>query len=80
MAAKSTELKVGVYLNADGEYETPWVCVDADKISVLWQKAEGQEEEVMAQFTYEELRGLMAIMAGHQEKRNIYIQASAKQN
>jgi hypothetical protein len=79
--ANHTTIKVGLFLNSDDEYDTPWVVVDADKLSVVWSKTDNDEDEqVMCQFTYEELRGIMAIMASHQEKKHLFIQASAKQN
>jgi hypothetical protein len=39
-----------------------------------------EEEKFVCQFSYEELRGIMAIMAAEQEKTHIRIQAQAKKN
>ena len=57
------------------EYIQPLVYIDEEKIQVL-----NEEEKLVVQFTYEELRGLMAIMAAEQEKQHLFIKASAKNN
>jgi hypothetical protein len=51
------------------------VYIDEEKIQVI-----NEDDELVVQFTYEELRGLMAIMAAEQEKQHLFIKASAKNN
>jgi hypothetical protein len=51
------------------------VYVDDKVIQVLDDK-----DELIVQFTYEELRGIMAIMAAEQEKSHLWIQARTKLN
>jgi hypothetical protein len=51
------------------------VYIDEEKVQIL-----NEDGEFIAQFFYEELRGMMAIMAAHQEKQSIRISAIAKKN
>lgn len=76
----ATYLKAGLFAppgfhDEEDEYIQPMVYVDEEKIQVL-----NEEEELVIQLTYEELRGLMAIMAAEQEKQHFFIKASAKNN
>jgi hypothetical protein len=75
----ATYIKAGIFsppgLSEDDDYLQPMVYIDEEKIQVL-----NEEEELVVQFTYEELRGLMAIMAAEQEKQHLFIKASAKNN
>ena len=75
----ATYIKAGLFnlpgLDEDEEYIQPMVYIDEEKIQVL-----NEDEDLVVQFTYEELRGLMAIMAAEQEKQHLFIKASAKNN
>ncbi len=75
----ATYIKAGLFnppgLDEDEEYIQPMVYIDEEKIQVL-----NEDEDLIVQFTYEELRGLMAIMAAEQEKQHLFIKASAKNN
>lgn len=57
------------------DYITPEVYVDQSIIQVLDDK-----DKLVLQFTYEELRGIIAIMSAEQEKKNLYMAASSKNN
>ncbi len=59
----------------ENDYEIPEVYIDADMFQIL-----NGEEEMIIQITYEELRGIMAIMAAEQEKKHLYIRARADKN
>ncbi len=76
----ATYIKAGIF-NPPGiedeeeEYIQPMVYIDEEKIQVL-----NEDDELVVQFTYEELRGLMAIMAAEQEKQHLFIKASTRNN
>jgi hypothetical protein len=71
--------KLGLYRPKFSEDDTdniqPIIYIDDEKIQIL-----DENEEFIAQFYYEELRGIMAIMAAEQEKQHLFIKASAKNN
>jgi len=76
----ATYLKAGLYAppgfdEDEDDYTQPLLYIDDEKIQVL-----NEEDNLVVQFTYEELRGLMAIMAAEQEKQHLFIKASAKNN
>jgi hypothetical protein len=73
-----TYIKAGLYKRPfvkDDELEVPEVYIDAEVFQVI-----DDEEELIVQITYEELRGIMAIMAAEQEKRHLYIKAKVDKN
>jgi hypothetical protein len=74
-----TYLKTGVYqppfTKNDEEAEQALVYIDENVIQVL-----NDSDDLIIQFTYEELRGIMAVMAAEQEKSHLYIQARTKLN
>lgn len=74
-----TSIKTGVYqppfTTGDESTTLVEVFIDAKMIQLL-----DEEEKFVAQFTYEELRGIMAIMAAEQEKDYLRIQAIARKN
>lgn len=74
-----TYIKAGLhrppFTKDDNEYEIPEIYIDADMFQVL-----NTEEEMVIQITYEELRGIMAIMAAEQEKKHLYIKARVDKN
>lgn len=74
-----TSIKTGVYqppfTTGDENTTLVEVFIDAKMIQLL-----DEEEKFVAQFTYEELRGIMAIMAAEQEKDYLRIQAIARKN
>ncbi len=76
----ATYLKAGLFAppgfdEDEEDYVQPMIYIDEEKIQVL-----NEEDNLVVQFTYEELRGLMAIMAAEQEKQHLFIKASAKNN
>ena len=76
----ATYLKAGLFAppgfdEEEEDYLQPMIYIDEEKIQVL-----NEEDNLVVQFTYEELRGLMAIMAAEQEKQHLFIKASAKNN
>lgn len=75
----ATYIKAGIFsppgVDDEEEYIQPMVYIDEEKIQVI-----NEDDELVVQFTYEELRGLMAIMAAEQEKQHLFIKASAKNN
>ena len=74
-----TYLKTGIYqppfIKTEEEAEQALVYIDENVIQVL-----NAEDDLVIQFTYEELRGIMAVMAAEQEKSHLYIQARTKLN
>ena len=74
-----TYLKTGVYqppfTKNEEEAEQAVVYIDDKVIQML-----NAEDDLVIQFTYEELRGIMAVMAAEQEKSHLYIQARTKLN
>jgi hypothetical protein len=75
----ATYIKAGIFsppgIEDEEDYIQPMVYIDEEKIQVL-----NEDDNLVVQFTYEELRGLMAIMAAEQEKQHLFIKASAKNN
>ncbi len=71
--------KPGIFLSPDDDSDdnllSATVYIDEEKVQIL-----NEDGEFIAQFFYEELRGMMAIMAAHQEKQSIRISAIAKKN
>lgn len=61
-------------LNTEDNY-TPQVQVTDRIVQVL-----NEQEEVIVEFTYEELRGIMGIIAAEQEKEHFFIRAKIKEN
>ena len=74
-----TYLKTGIYqppfTKNEEEAEQALVYIDENVIQVL-----NNDDDLIIQFTYEELRGIMAVMAAEQEKSHLYIQARTKLN
>jgi len=73
-----TYIRAGIYkppFTRDEEYDIPEVYIDSEVFQVI-----DAEDNMIVQITYEELRGIMAIMAAEQEKRSIYINAASKNN
>jgi len=75
----ATYIKAGLYrapfVKEDEDLEVPEVYIDSEVFQVL-----NDDEDMVVQFTYEELRGIMAIMAAEQEKKHLYIKAKASKN
>lgn len=76
----ATSIKAGLYQpnpldEHDEELIAPEVYIDELIIQV-----NTPEGNLVVQFTYEELRGIMAIMAAEQEKRHLFIKAMMKNN
>lgn len=72
----ATTIKAGTYIDPLSEEQSiPEVYIDHSIIQVY-----SQEDIMVAQFTYEELRGIMAIMAAEQEKTHLRIQAISRNN
>jgi hypothetical protein len=73
-----TYIKAGIYkppFTKEDEYDIPEIYIDAELFQVI-----DAEETMIVQITYEELRGIMAIMAAEQEKRHLYIKAKIDKN
>jgi len=75
-----TVIKAGLYdanlvRNDQNELDTPEIYIDHSVMQVIDENA-----QLVVQFTYEELRGIMAIIAAEQEKKHIYIAAASKDN
>jgi hypothetical protein len=72
----ATYIKAGTYQvpHSDEQIEAN-VYIDARVVQVL-----DSEEELVVEFTYEELRGIMAIIAAEQEKTHFRIQALGRNN
>jgi hypothetical protein len=74
----ATSLKVGLHVNTELEEEEMLnFDVYIDEAIVQLSSIDG---EFIGQFTYEELRGIMAIMAAEQEKQHLFIKAQIKSN
>ncbi|NDC96124.1 hypothetical protein EB118_12755 [bacterium] len=76
----ATNIKAGLYqpdpyLGKDEDLTAPEVYID--ELIVQINTPDG---DMVAQFTYEELRGIMAIMAAEQEKQHLYIKALSRNN
>lgn len=73
----ATYVNMGQYAPNKDLEETylPSVYIDNQIIQVL-----DKNDEFILEFTYEELRGIMAIMAAEQEKEHLFIRAQAKKN
>ena len=61
-------------LNTEDNY-TPQVLVSDRTVQILEEK-----DELILEFTYEELRGIMGIIAAEQEKEHFFIRAKIKEN
>lgn len=75
-----TVIKAGLYdanliRNDQNDLDTPEIYIDHAVMQVVDENA-----QLVVQFTYEELRGIMAIIAAEQEKKHIYIAAASKDN
>jgi hypothetical protein len=72
----ATSIKAGVYLvpNSD-EQIVPEIYIDYALIQFL-----DEDGNFVLQITYEELRGVMAIIAAEQEKGHLRIIAATKNN
>jgi hypothetical protein len=74
----ATSIKVGLHVNTELEEEEMLnFDVYIDEAIVQLSSIDG---EFIGQFTYEELRGIMAIMAAEQEKQHLFIKAQIKNN
>lgn len=72
----ATYIKAGIYVDPlSEEQSTPEVYIDHTMIQIY-----SQEDMLVVQMTYEELRGIMAIMAAEQEKTHLRIQAIGRNN
>ena len=72
----ATTIKAGIYIDTlSEEQSTPEVYIDHTIIQVY-----SQEDMLVVQLSYEELRGILAIMAAEQEKTHLRIQAISKNN
>lgn len=76
----ATMIKAGLYqpdptIGDDEQLIAPEIYID--ELIVQINTPDG---DMVAQFTYEELRGIMAIMAAEQEKQHLFIRAQMKNN
>jgi hypothetical protein len=73
-----TYIKAGIYkapFTEDEEYDTPQIYIDSEVLQVI-----DLQDNMIVQITYEELRGVLAIMAAEQEKKHLYIKAKIEKN
>lgn len=75
----ATNIKAGMYQPpfTTGDENCTYMLVYIDDKVVQFLD---EEEKFICQVSYEELRGIMAIMAAEQEKTHIRIQAQVKKN
>jgi len=76
----ATSIKAGLYqpdpyIGKDEDLVAPEIYIDELLIQI-----NTPDGDMVAQFTYEELRGIMAIMAAEQEKQHLFIKALSKNN
>lgn len=76
----ATTIKAGLYqpdpyIGKDDDLVAPEIYIDEAIIQV-----NTPDGNLVAQFTYEELRGIMAIMAAEQEKQHLFIKALSRNN
>jgi hypothetical protein len=75
---------MATYINA-GLYTPKFVVNDEMEVPVLYIDSEvfqiyDKNDDLIAQITYEEMRGIMAIMAAEQEKKHLFIKAKIGNN
>lgn len=72
-----TYINIGKYSPTSSEDDTylPTVYIDNEIIHVL-----NADQDFVLELTYEELRGIMAIIAAEQEKEHLFIRAQARKN
>jgi hypothetical protein len=75
--ANVTEINCGLSNSSENDdlSYSPLIQIDDEGICVV-----GEDDKVLVSFTQEELRGIMAIIAAHQDKTSLYIRAAAKNN
>lgn len=72
----ATTIKAGIYVDPLSEDEsTPEIYIDHSMIQIY-----SQEDMLVVQISYEELRGILAIMAAEQEKTHLRTQAIGRNN
>jgi hypothetical protein len=72
----ATTIKAGIYVDPLSEDEsTPEIYINHSMIQIY-----SQEDILVVQLSYEELRGVLAIMAAEQEKTHLRIQAIGRNN
>lgn len=76
-----TEIKVGLVIKGEEDENGEYALVNAvAQIEADRVKFFNDDDLLALQLSYEELRGILAIMAAHQEKKGLYIQAKVKNN
>jgi hypothetical protein len=75
----ATNIKAGMYQPpfTEGDESLTYMLVYIDDKVVQFLD---EDEKFVCQFSYEELRGIMGIMAAEQEKTHLRIQAQVKKN
>jgi hypothetical protein len=75
----ATNIKAGLYQLpfTEGDENLSYMLVYIDDKVVQFLD---EDEKFVCQFSYEELRGIMAIMAAEQEKTHLRIQAQVRKN
>lgn len=72
----ATTIKAGIYVDPlSADESTPEIYIDHTMIQIY-----SQEDMLVVQMGYEELRGIMAIIAAEQEKTHLRIQAIGRSN
>lgn len=73
-----TYIKAGIYkppFTKEDDYDVPDIYIDHELIQII-----DTDENMILQLTYEELRGIIAIITAEQEKRHLYIKAKIDKN
>jgi hypothetical protein len=72
----ATYIKAGIYqIPHTEEQVVPEIYIDYGMMQII-----DEDENLLVQLTYEELRGIMAIIAAEQEKTHLRIIAASRNN
>jgi hypothetical protein len=72
----ATYIKAGIYQIPNTEEQVvPEIYIDYGMMQII-----DEDENLLVQLTYEELRGIMAIIAAEQEKTHLRIIAASRNN
>ncbi|NBP02594.1 MAG: hypothetical protein EBU90_21235 [Proteobacteria bacterium] len=74
----ATHINAGLYIPkfaVNDEMEVPVLYIDSEVFQIY-----DKNDDLIAQITYEEMRGIMAIMAAEQEKKHLFIKAKIGNN
>ena len=75
-----TILYTGILVNKNDVLNTEDNCTPQVLVSDRTVQILNEQDELILEFTYEELRGIMGIIAAEQEKEHFFIRAKIKEN